>query len=406
MSQENLQGNQDVVSSIFGRSRKRQLSSLFVQKGAKPAKTVSRGDSTPHFAAKKKFPLGLDIGANSIKMIQLASDSSGDIGVLHSVVEELPLEARYDKKDRPKIITEILKKTVSNKGLRGDCYYAVSAADVKVNLIKLPKMPTNEIEKAVHWEIQRISQTDMNEIVSDYIILKDKETSLWGEQVGVLAIIANKKEMFEHMALLESAGLNPLAIDIEPLADLAALQEGKQLSQGDCILFLDFGAGKTALNIIYNEELLYSRTLNISGNLLTKSISDYCKVPWEEAEVLKAKYGIAGSGSNSAESAPDRGGQVRNAIVPLLENMVADIDHTFKYFSYQVSQSQITVFNKIVLSGGSTAIKGLVSFLQSRLNSSIEVVGTLTSFGMAEGDISANTRLHVALGLALRGMER
>jgi len=275
--------------------------------------------------------------------------------------------------------------------------------NAKINLIKLPKMPSNEIDNAMGWEIKQTSQTDSNEIVSDYIVLENQGTGFLGNQIGALTITAHKKDIFGHMAFLESAGLNPLAIDVESLAGLATLNYSKKLGADELALFLDFGAGKTYLNIINNKELLYTRILNISGNSLTKAVSEYCNVNWDEAEEMKKNFGIASSGDDSSGKAS----QTRNAVFPLLESMVQDIEHTFKYFSYQVTQSQIIRFNRIILSGGSSCLKGLLPFLGNRLDVDVNAVclpETLESQEYSSLDECFSRRINVALGLALRGV--
>lgn len=393
----------DIVSSIFSRKGKRRLSSLF---GHRQAKISGQA------AIKKIFPFGLDIGTSSIKLVQLGCDSEGTIKIINTLIEELPKEAQgYDSKERKQILTQILKNALENKGLKGDCFVVAPHPFIKVNLIKLPPMPANEIDKAVYWEIKQSSKVDLQELSFDYIILEKQKIRFLGNQIGVLAITAPKKDMFEYLELLESAGLAPQAIDIEPLADLALLNYAKEVSSGsEVVLWLDFGAGKTSLNIICNNELISLRDLNVTGNSLTKAISGYCHLSWEEAEFLKKNFSLSADEVGGVfENTSEKALQVRSAIFPLFENMIQDIEYTFKYFSYQVTQSQITRFDKIILSGGLSCIKGLLPFLQSCLNVEVISVGSLVNFESLDETHQAsdvfNPRLSVALGLALRGVE-
>ena len=411
MSPEKQSSKPDIVSSMFSRGSKKRDSSLFTQRKTKlPPGEIEQEGVASKFVAKKKLPFGLDIGTNSIKIAQLAVDRRQNaIRLTDIAIEELPVKAQVNNKERLHLLPEFLKKMLTARNLKGDCFAVFPLTAVKVNLIKLPQMPPNEIGSALRWEIRQMTQTDISEIALDYIILKGEGATFLGNQIGVLAITAPKKDIFEYLALLESVGLNPLAIDIESLADLAVLNYTKKIGPGKAALLLDFGGGKTSLNIIYNDELLYTRYLNINGNTLTKTVSEHCKISWEEAETTKKDFGLAGSG---AELSPDRpaeeAAQVKNVILPLLENMVQDIDYTFKYFSYQVTRSQITRFDKVILSGGSSCLKGLVPFLRDRLDAEIEIIDPLAAFSPIDKSLSAggvSPRLNVALGLALRGIE-
>jgi len=380
------------VNSISSRQSKRGFL------GLRQVKTES--DVT---AIKKVFPFGLDMGTNSIKLVQLGCDQQGKINIVNSAIEELPKEVqRYNSKERQDLLTSTLKKIIEDKGLEGDCFVNAPYIYTRVRLIKLPPMPTHEIDKAVQWEIRESTRLDLEELCFDYIILDPQKIKFLGNQIDVLVITALKKNIFTYLSLLESAGLRPQAIDIEPLADLAVLNYTKEARFNDeVVLFLDFGAGKTSLNIIYNNELIFLRYLNVSGNSLTKALSEYLRLSWEESELMKKNFGLLAS--------EDKAIQVRNAISPLLENMAQDIEHTFKYFSYQVSQSQIKRFNKIILSGGSSYLKDLLSFLRKRLNTEVELIDTLSNFVSLEPSISPahelSARLNISLGLALRGLE-
>lgn len=399
----------DIVSSIFGRQTKKRFSSLF--SGRRALETTAKDSSKQ--AIKRKLPFGLDIGTNYIKVAQLGYDQRDEIKIVNLAIEELPRQAQDNPKERPVVIESLLKKIVKDKGLMGDCFSLAPRSSTKMNLIKLPQMPHDEIEKALTWEIKQTAQADVKEISLDYIVLDSQKAKFLGNQLGVLTVTALKKDVFEYLALLESAGLNPLALDIEPLADLAVLDYAGLCEPEEVVLYLDFGAGKTTLNIVYKQMLVFARTLNVAGNSLTKTISTYCGIPWDEAEARKKKVGL--------NISLDESKSVKNALGQSLEDMAQDIEHTFKYFSYQITQSQVTGFDKIVLSGGSSCLKEFVEFLSHRLNTEVKLVDPLNLFGplsqaLIDVDVAfmknidkdnkdnLGPHLSVALGLALRGV--
>lgn len=411
MPQEKQPLKPNIVNSIFSRQVKRRLSSLFIPKGANAALGDASGKTANGLPIiKKRFPFGLDIGTNSIKILQLACDQGGEIKIINLAIEELPKEAQGGNPEaRKRILPEILKKLVNEKGLKGDCFVIAPYPSFKVDLIRLPQMPASEIDKALRWEIRQTVQVDLNEISLDYLVLEGQKEKFLGNQIGVLAVYAPKRDVFEHLSLLESVSLNPLAIDIEPLADLAVLDYIRKAVSDEVTLFLDFGAGKTSLSIICDNELISTRFLNITGNSLTKTVSEYCNISWEEAENLKKTFGLAASSTEQTiAGSSDKAIQARNAILPLLENMAQDIEQTFKYFSYQVTQSQITRFEKVILSGGSSRLLGLPVFLRNRFKIDVEMINSLAGFESLGESIITNDlscRLNVALGLALRGID-
>ncbi|MCK4649527.1 pilus assembly protein PilM, partial [bacterium] len=201
-----------------------------------------------------------------------------------------------------------------------------------------------------------------------------------------------------HLALLQSAGLNPLGVEVDTLSLISSLDYSSSFRAGEMVLLLEFGAGVTTLNIVVNNELYFTRNLAITGNSLTRAVSDYCNVAFPEAEQLKKAYGLTASDQKAL--------QVKLALLPLLEHLVSDIKISRKH--YQIAQSRVTKCDRLILSGGSSRLKELLSCLISRFN--IEIANPLGKIKVsAQAKIDdleeMAPRFSVALGLALRGMK-
>jgi len=433
MSQQNKQSKPNIVKTIFDRASKKSISSLFTHK-ATGAVSAGPGEKSTkeRFFIKKLFPFGLDIGTDSIKIVQPALGQDGQIKIAKLIIEKLPKPAQEGPKERIRLLQDILKKILEDNGLKGDCFIAAPRRCVRIDFIKLPEIPQNEIEKALQWEMKQVIHQDISEISWDYNELKNQKAKLLPDRIGILAVSAPKKDIFEYLALLQSQGLSPLAADIEPLANLAALDYAGETRPDETALFLDFGAGETSLNIICNRELISTRSIGVTGDSLTKAVSEYCKAPLESAEVLKKTFGIAALDKEQDTTEPakkediarlaDKALSVRNAILPQLEDMVQDIEHTFKHFSYQMAQSQITRFDRLILSGGLSYLRGLAPFLRNRLHVDVDIIDSLAPFSPLEKYVATvnpivlqnygvnsldelSPVLNVAVGLALRGME-
>lgn len=398
MPQEDQSAKTDIVSSIFNRASKKRVSSLFSQKGQKPSLPSSPQQTvSPAPVIKRILPFGLDIATSAIKIAQLGVDENGAIKVVNLIYEPLPPEIQDNPTERNPVIKDKLKRILSENNLKKDCFVVAPPGLMKANLVKLPQMPAAEIEKALRWKLRQITQAEPQEISYDYLLLERQK--FLSSQIGALAVTSLKKDMFEYLAFLNSCGLNILAIDIEPLADLAVLEYAKMLKDDETVLYLDIGAGKAMLNIISNREPVYLRPLNISGNSLTKAVCAYCNTGRPEAEAAKKDSGIS-----------DRKMECRNAMLPLVENMVQDIEHTFKYFSFNVARSVITKFDRIILSGGSSRMDTLALFLGNRLNTKVEALNAADVFeplNLKDKDrlIDLGPQMNVAFGLALRGVE-
>lgn len=363
-------------------------------------------------ARKKIFPIGVDIGTNFIKILRLGQGGGPALEIEKIIVKEIPREAQDNPEQRERLLPKLLKSAVEENNLRGDCFACLPHNMCKVNLITLPRMPLGEIDKALRWEIRQSMREDISQLVLDYIPLERQENIFQGNKTGLLTVTAPKKGALQYLGLLKSAGLNVLALDNQALANFEALEYSKSIQQDELILFLDFGAGQASLSIVNNGELIFIRQVDASGNALTKAISQYCKAGWDEAEDLKKKFGLSMFGQKVDSAGPqDISLQVRNAILPLLENMVQDIEQVLKYFFLQVLRLPEGNFKKLILSGGASNMNSFAEFLRTRLgietqflDVSSEIVITDNSYCDNYVDGVLNVSLNSALGLVLRGL--
>jgi len=328
---------------------------------------------------------------------------------------------------RKKAIQNILSNVANEGHLKNNVFCSVGADVANISNIVFPKMPVHEISDAVKWEIKQMTKENFENTTYDYFVLDETKVSDL-DKIQVLAITALKTDIYEHMSLFESVGLKVQAVEANPLSLLSNLEFNKSISDNEVVLVLDFGGGLTTLNIIKDKELQYTRTLNISGHSLTLAIKEYCHLMYDQAEDLKKKYGVAkfinGNNSDSKENqenemsfkhpeqAVDLTGQIKNAVTLLFEKLVSDIDHTFKYYSYQLTKSRITSYDKIILSGGSANFPILVPLIYERLKVPVEVDNPLRRFEVDPNALLDRENLEkdyprfgVALGLALRAVE-
>ena len=346
---------------------------------------------------RKAFPLGIDIGTNSIKVIQLAPTSQG-LQMIKLMVEELPLKAIDNPEERKHLLPKVLKSIIKKEGLKGnDVFSSLSSLVAQIKIIKLPPMPENEIEGAISWKVQQTTRVNLKNLSFDYFILGAEEISQ-AKEIKILTVIVSKEKILEHLALLQSAGLNPLGVEVDILSLISRIDFISGFRTGETVLLLEFGAGVTVLNVVVNKELYFTRNLAITGNSLTRAIRDYCNVSFQEAEQLKKAYGLTASDQKALE--------VKLALLPLLEHLVSDIKISRKY--YQITQSRVTNYDRIILSGGSSRLKGFLPFLNSYFNvETTNPLGKIKINPQAKiDDLEEMTpRLSVALGLALRGMK-
>ena len=373
---------------------------------AKP-KSAIKWEMPRMFTAKsqKSFPFGIDIGDHSFKIVQLAKRESG-VEVSKLILKEFPLEAIEKQQDSKTYLIKTLKETLKENELTHEAFCALPSNKIQIKSLVFPKMPYKEIEGAIEWEIRQMALGEAQGVSYDYVVLDEDK---WGhqEKIEILLLVSSKKDVLDYLALFESAGIKILAVDTESLSHLASLNYNQLFQNQEVALVLDFGGSTSRLDIIKDRQLRFTRVLTTSGSTLTQAIKNYCHVSLEEAEKLKKSYGFA----NAQDASSEKWQLVKNAINLLLEKLVMDIDHTFKYYSYQMTKSTVTAFTKIVLSGGLAHLGILSSFLRDRLKVDIVVDDALKKISIPPATshgpsayANEGVRFGIAFGLALRGI--
>lgn len=90
---------------------------------------------------------------------------------------------------------------------------------------------------------------------------------------------------------LENAGLKIEDLVFKPLATARSVLKEQEMEDG--VLLLDIGGGNTELIVFKNERICHVATIPVGGNHITNDIAIGLKIPVDEAEKVKIKYGSA-----------------------------------------------------------------------------------------------------------------
>jgi type IV pilus assembly protein PilM len=160
-------------------------------------------------------------------------------------------------------------------------------------------------------------------------------------------------------------------------------------------VLLNAGASAININILSGEHSLFTRDISIGGNAYTEAVQKELSLPFETAE--QAKKGEAVEGVNFEE--------VKPALHAITENVLLEIEKTFDFYKATASSDRI---DRIVVSGGSSRIDGLMQALEERFGSPVESFNPFKAIafdpgklGITDPDTVSQTAA-VAVGLALR----
>ncbi|HMO78615.1 MAG TPA: pilus assembly protein PilM [Candidatus Paceibacterota bacterium] len=163
----------------------------------------------------------------------------------------------------------------------------------------------------------------------------------------------------------------------------------------DTHVVLDIGGEKSNITIFEGNSLLkLSTTVSIAGDSFTDAISNDLKITKLEAEEMKIKFGIG-------ESAQ---GAYKNSITKIVDNLLEEVRNSINYYEKNSGET----VDAIYLSGGSSMMVGLESYIEQKLAIKIQQINPLSFIvksKLFENEI--NLKLFMgAVGLAMIGITK
>ena len=343
--------------------------------------------------SKKKDIVGIDIGSSSVKLVQL-KELKGGYTLQNAGIVPLPPEAIVDNTlmDSSSIV-EAVKNLLAGlsigKGVDAAC--SVSGNSVIIRKISLPAMPPEELEDQIHWEAEQYIPFDINDVNIDFQLLPPDE--LDPTRMNVLLVASKKDIINDYQTVFNETGVKLAVVDVDSFAVQNAFEVNYDMDGEDVVALINIGASIMNLNVIKAGISLFTRDVQMGGNLYTEEIQKQFGVSGEDAERFK----VTGEG-------PDRE-RLQTIISRVNETLALEIRRSLDFYNTTAGEGKIA---KVYLSGGAAKTAMLSEAVGQRLGLPVETMNPFAKVKYADKDFDADY-LHeigplvtVALGLATR----
>ena len=335
---------------------------------------------------------GVDIGSYSTKVVQLRYEK--DRAVLETYGELLSAAyfkgtqegsgmLRYQESD----IVEMLKDLRRESHVTArDFVFSIPATSSFVTTISLPRMETNELEKAMPFEARRYVPIPMSEIVFEWEVTEAGQNQ---ESMNVL-LLAVPKDVIERLKKVSSAlDIRLRAVEIEIFSMLRSLVGHDTTPTA----ILNIGHHATTIVLADQGRVRSSHTFNRGSDELTTALERGLGITRERADAIKRDVGIS-------ETMEDK--EIVSIITPLFDLWAAETERAVSVYNRRAQRK----IQKLILAGGGASLKGIVDSLSNRLG--LEVMrGAPFSRVVAPPVLQPTLReigptFSTAVGLALR----
>jgi type IV pilus assembly protein PilM len=353
---------------------------------------------------KRKKPniLGLDISSTSVKLLELAQD--GDKYRVQSLaVEPLPDNAVVEKNIQDvEAVGETILKAVKRSGTKvKDAAVAVAGSAVITKIINMPAgLSDSDLEAQIEMEADQYIPYPLEEINLDFEVIGESENN--PDTVDVLLAASRSENIELRSAALALGGLHPKIVDVEAYtiensSKLIAHQmkrDEESENEDTIIAVVDIGATMTSLNVVENNQLIYTREQSFGGKQLTEEIMRRYGLAYDEAGRLKKEGGL-----------PDN--YIPEVLEPFKETIAQQVSRFLQFF---YTSGQHNAVDLIVLAGGCASIPGIDELVESQLDTP-----TVIANPFAEMSLSSKVNpqalsndapsLMIACGLAMRSFD-
>ncbi len=346
------------------------------------------------FSGKKSIA-GLDIGSSTLKIIEISDSADGF--VLNNLSHmRLPRGVIVGGLlQEPSILTEKIKELYKSSGIRTKTVVtSLSGHTIIVKKATFPSADESELRDLLNDEGEKyLPFDDIKEVNFDFQILG--QSDVMPGHMDVMLAAAKKEVVESYVSAIESAGLKPAIMDIDPFALETMYEANYDSEESDIAVLINIGASITNINVIKRGGSIFTRDFASGGNSITESIQKKLGIDFDEAERMKIE-----ASENEDESNP-----LFHEMIDHAEPILLEIERSVDYFRSTYSGEYI---KKVLLSGGSAKIPGILEGLMHRLNIETELINPFKNvrFNQKKFDPTylekAGAILALAVGLSLR----
>jgi type IV pilus assembly protein PilM len=343
--------------------------------------------------AEGKNLVGVDIGASSIKVVQLR-EARKKLQIARWGWAPLPPQTIIDGHVMNSgVVTEALSRIFHDgKIQQRDVAISVYGQSVIVRKITVPMMTPAELDEQIHWEAEQHIPFDIKLMSIDYEVLRRRTES---GQMDLLLVAAKKDEINDYASILREAKLKPIVVDINAFTIQNIFEHQYALPQDGTIALLNVGAAVSSLNIVAKGVSAFTREITNAGNAITEEIRKALGCSYEQAEAYKM-------GGGPTQIVPQ---EITQVINQACQGLAGEIQRSLDFYLATSGEQEIS---RIYVSGGSAYLAPLVQAIERRARVPVQLFDPMVNLTVdtkfvQEPQIRAiAAQMVVALGLSLR----
>jgi type IV pilus assembly protein PilM len=337
----------------------------------------------------KQQLIGVDIGSNSVKVVELKPKKKGYV-VKNAVEVTLTPDVIVEGAimDYGEVAGAVAEAFKTGKFSARNVATGLKGSGVIAKRLSVPITDQDELRETFIWEAEQYIQMDIEDVSIDYETIDIDEDK--GETDLVMAA-ARKDLIVDFKSVLEAAKLKPIVVDLEVFAMINAFTANYE-SEDKAVVLVNIGHSTAIITIVRDGNYEFSREILRGGRNLTEMISQSLSISYDEAGRLMRNSGAIERDQALAD------------VVSNFNSMIAmEIKNSIEMFD-TTGQSKPS---RCFICGGVATLPGLRETIEKVVEADVSMFDPFARMeisGTADKTLT-NDNLHsfaVAAGLALR----
>ena len=331
---------------------------------------------------------GIDVGLSGIRLVQLKKGGQKPALVTYGHVATAP---GLTASDAPADITRVagvIRQLVKDAKVNTKYVVAgVPSSKVFASVITTPKLDSKELGKAIQLQADQYVPMALKDVRLDWFVIGPGRKPTEQE---VLLVAAPNTVTEKYVSIFEQANLELVALEPNAVALARAVVQPNDLA----VMVLDIGSLATDITIVQANTPKLLRSINVGGTTFMKAVAHNLGLDDAQADQFTRKFGLT---QTKLE------GQVLKSIKPSLDQLIGEIQKSVKFYVGQYPEIKL---EKIVLTGGTTALPELPTYLSNATGMPVEIANSWIKVAyqaqLQDTLMSISTQYGVAVGLAER----
>jgi type IV pilus assembly protein PilM len=325
------------------------------------------------FTRAQVQPIGVDIGSDSVKLLQMEIVGN-TLAVVAAARQPLPPAAKsHELKERTAAAAEVIRQMIRHNPF--SCRKIVAALPrdiVHVKNLRLPLMPLDEVRSAIEFEVKNIFPFETKDAHVRFLHAGEVRQGADARQ-EVIVVAATRSDVDTFLCELHRCGAAIESLDFEPAAIYRSVERfiRRREDEQEVHVLVDVGGTRTQVVIGRGENISFFKPIEIGGQHLHDAVARKLGISSDEARDLRRRLIEAGSAAASASpNAPDdsRRDPVRQAVFDatrsIMESLATEVSLCLRYHSVTFRGHRPT---KLRLVGGEASDPQLLAVFNSAL---------------------------------------